>query len=228
MTRNAKTAIEAGRAVIAVNPGGCALPVVDAVAANGADCLFIDCERTAVGIESVPVLARAAQAHGLSAVVRSPSRDPAILTRYLDCGIDGLVLPQVESAAQCASLRAIARAATKGREGTLLLIAQIESVEGHRRLDEIAGAPGMDLILVGPNDLAHSMGFLGDTTRPEVVAAVDDITTRLSAQGVAYGLPVTADTAGDWVKRGARFLYVSLDTLIKPSLGALRAAATPA
>ena len=224
MTRHAKTAIEAGKPIIAVNPGGFAPPVVDAVAAHGADCLFIDCERTAISLESVPLLARAAQAHGLSAIVRSPSRDAAILTRYFDCGIDGLVLPQVESAQQCLDLRAIARAATRGREGTLLLIAQIESVEGHRRLDEIAGAPGIDLILVGPNDLGHSMGYLGDTSRPEVVAAVDEITQRLAARGTPFGLPVIADTAAHWVGRGARFLYTSLDLLLKPSLAALREA----
>lgn len=225
MNRHAKNAIEAGRPVIAVNPGGYSMPVVDALAASGADCLFIDCERTAISVESVPMMARAAQAHGLSAIVRSYSKEAATLTRYFDCGIDGLVLPQVESAEECARLRAIARAATKGREGTLLLIAQIESVEGHRRLDEIAGAPGIDLILVGPNDLAHSMGYLGDTSRPEVIAAVDDITTRLAAKNVPYGLPVTQATAGFWVGRGARFLYTTVEQLLKPALGALRTAA---
>ncbi len=227
MNRRAKTAIEAGKPVIAVNPGGFALPAVDAIAACGADCLFIDCERTAVSIESVPMLARAAQAHGMSAIVRSYSKDAATLTRYFDCGIDGLVLPNVEAPEECARLRAIARAATKGREGTLLLIAQIESVEGHKRLDEIAGAPGIDLILVGPNDLAHSMGYLGDPARPEVVAALDDITSRLAAASVPYGLPATAETAGYWTKRGARFFYTSLENLLRPSLQALRAAATP-
>ncbi|MEP9375549.1 aldolase/citrate lyase family protein [Aquabacter sp. CN5-332] len=226
MNRRAKNAIEAGKPVIAVNPGGFALPVVDALAACGTDCLFIDCERTAISVESVPMLARAAQAHGMSAIVRSYSKDAATLTRYFDCDIDGLVLPQVEAPEEVARLRAIARAATKGREGTLLLIAQIESVEGHRRLDEIAGAPGIDLILVGPNDLAHSMGYLGDTARPEVVAAMDDITARLHAKNIAYGLPVTAETAGGWVKKGARFLYTSLESLLNPSLKALRTAAT--
>jgi len=225
MIRRAKDMIEAGRPVVAVNPGGASLPAVDALVACGADCLFIDCERTAVGIESVPMLARAAQARGVSAVVRSWSKDPAILTRYLDCGIDGLVLPQVEDPRECAALRAVARAATRGREGTLLLIAQIESVAGHRRLDEIAGAPGIDLILVGPNDLSHSMGFLGDTTRPDLVAAVDDITSRLQSAGIPYGLPVTAQTAGDWTARGARFLYTTLETLLRPGLQALKTAA---
>ncbi|MFH1555810.1 MAG: aldolase/citrate lyase family protein [Pseudomonadota bacterium] len=220
-----KAMILAGRPILAVNPGGASLPAVEALAACGADCLFIDCERTAVSVESVPMLARAAQACGMSAVVRSPSKDPAILTRYFDCGIDGLVLPQVESVEACVMLHATARAATCGREADLMLIAQIESAQGHARLDAIAAAPGIDLILVGPNDLAHSMGFLGDTSRPELVAAVDDITTRLAAAGRAFGLPVSEQTTAHWVGRGATFLYATLESLLRPGVAALRQAA---
>ena len=47
---------------------------------------------------------------------------------------------------------------------------------------------------------------------------------RLAARGTPFGLPVIADTAAHWVGRGARFLYTSLDLLLKPSLAALREA----
>ncbi|MFG1398993.1 HpcH/HpaI aldolase family protein [Roseixanthobacter pseudopolyaromaticivorans] len=220
-----KATILAGRPILAANPGGVSLPAVEALAACGADCLFIDCERTAISVESVPMLARAAQACGMSAVVRSPSKDPAILTRYFDCGIDGLVLPQVESVEACAMLHETARAATRGREGDLMLIVQIESAKGHANLDAIAAAPGIDLILVGPNDLAHSMGFLGDTNHPDLIAAVDDITLRLAAAGRAFGLPVTGHTTAHWVGRGATFLYATLETLLRPGVVAIRQAA---
>lgn len=224
MNGHAKARLQAGGTVIAVNPGGVSVPAADMLARLGADCLFIDCERTAVSVDAVPAMARAAQAGGISAIVRSESRDPAILTRYLDCGIDGLVLPQVESAAECAMLVATARAATKGREDQLLLIAQIESVGGIAALDDIATAPGIDLVLIGPNDLAHSMGFLGDTSRPELKQAVDDCAARLVAHGKAFGLPVTAATIAAWRGKGASFFYTSLEGLLAPSLSALKGA----
>ena len=220
----AKEAIQAGRPVVAVNPGGVAFPVIDILARHGCDCLFVDCERTPVSVESVPVLARAAQARGMSALLRSPSKDPAILTRYLDCGVDGLILPQVESLDECAMLVRTARYATKGRESELLLVAQIESAPAVERVDALAGAPGIDLFLIGPNDLAHSMGFLGDTSRPELRAAVEHAAERLRACNRPFGLPAAAETARDWIGRGARLLYITLEQLLAMALGRFREA----
>lgn len=224
MNGSAKAKLAAGAPLIAVNPGGVSLPAADMLARLGADCLFIDCEGTAVSVDSVPSLARAAQAGGISALVRSESRDPAILTRYLHCGIDGLILPQVESRAECDMLVATARAATKGRERELILIAQIESIGGIAALDAIATAPGIDLCLIGPNDLAHSMGYLGDTSRPELMEAVRACGARLKALGSAFGLPCTAATIGEWRARGASFFYATVEGLLAPSLADLRKA----
>ena len=64
MTNPLRAAISQGRCVMAVNLGGVALPAVDMIARAGADCLFVDCERTPIGIESVPALSRAARANG--------------------------------------------------------------------------------------------------------------------------------------------------------------------
>lgn len=222
MSQAIRARLKAGQPLLTVNPGGVALPVVDALADAGVDVLFIDCERTAVSVESVPVMARAAQARGMGALVRSPTKDPAFLTRYLDCRIDGLVLPQVEHAAQCADLCAVAHAT--GRREELLLVAQIESVAGIERLDEIAAVEDIDLFLIGPNDLSHSMGLNGNARHPDVEAAVIGIANRLGALGRAFGLPVTAATASQWVGRGALLLYTGLGQLLAPSVAALKGA----
>src|SRR5690554_4649305 len=124
MVRRAKKAILQGTPVLAINPGGAVPPVVDMLAVCGSDLLFIDCERTAISIENVQVLTRYAHANGMEAIVRSPTKDLAYLIRYFDCGIDGLVLPEVESPDEIAIMNDAARIATKGREADLLLIAQ--------------------------------------------------------------------------------------------------------
>jgi 4-hydroxy-2-oxoheptanedioate aldolase len=218
----AKRKLAAGGAVLSVNPGGANLTAVDMIARYGADVVFIDAERSVMGIESVHAMARTAQAHGLAAVVRTPSREPGEWVRYFDCGIDGLVLPQVEQASDCARLVETARYATKGREAELLLIAQIESTGGVAQLDAIAGSAGIDLVLVGPNDLAHSMGYLGDTSQPAVVAEVAQVTQRLHSLGMPYGLPVTTQTVREWRARGARFLFTTLDQHLGVGIKALQ------
>lgn len=218
--------IGAGEPVLAVNLGGNAPALVDAIARHGADCLFIDCERTAISIESVPLLARAAKAAGMASVVRSESADASILLRYLDCGVDGLVVPQVESPEICARMGLVARQFSKGDPAKVFLVAQIESVAGQARLAEIAGHASADLVLIGPNDLSHSMGFGGDTARPELGAAVEAIARDVASLGKPFGLPVTTETARDWVGRGARFLYTNLEQFLAPSMRAMRGAMT--
>ncbi|WP_108484901.1 aldolase/citrate lyase family protein [Oceaniglobus ichthyenteri] len=113
----------------AVNPGGAGLAVGDALARIADSALFIDCERTAIGITQAAHMARAARAAGLATLLRTESVAPGSIIRYLDCGVDALVVPQVESGAQCAALAQLfdVHAATAPRTA---LIAQIESVAG--------------------------------------------------------------------------------------------------
>ncbi|MDB5509972.1 MAG: 2,4-dihydroxyhept-2-ene,7-dioic acid aldolase [Hyphomicrobiales bacterium] len=222
MSNPLRAAISQGRCVMAVNLGGMALPAVDMIARAGADCLFVDCERTPVGIESVPALSRAARANGMSCVVRSESAEPGFLLRYLDCGIDGLIVPSVESAATCDRMVAVARQFGKGDVARTFLIAQIESVQGRAKLTEIAGHPGVDLVLIGPNDLAHSMGFDGDIAKPELQAAVRSIATAVSALHKPFGLPGTMQNAAEWKKRGARFFVTTLEQFIAPTMREMR------
>ena len=127
------------------------------------------------------------------------------------------MVPQVESGAQCAALGQILaiHAATAKRTA---LIAQIESVAGHSALDAIVGDPHVDAVLIGPNDLAASMGHPGQPGHPEVQAAVSDISTRLREKGMAFGLPVSSETAHDWQRKGARLLYLSLTHIVAVGL----------
>lgn len=222
MSAALKRAFAEGRRLVAVNCGGVALPVVDALGRNGADILFIDCERTAISVDSVPMLARAAKAAGLASLVRSESPEAAILLRYLDCGVDGLIVPQVEDPAICDRMEAVARQFGRGDRSGTLLVAQIESVAGRENLAAIAGHPAIDVVLIGPNDLAHSMGFSGDTSRPELQAAVRETAAAVRAMGKPFGLPVTRESAAEWASRGAQLLYTNLDQYIGAGLRDLK------
>jgi 2-keto-3-deoxy-L-rhamnonate aldolase RhmA len=209
--------------LVAVNAGGLAIPVADALAGQENVAMFIDCERTPVNVSDAAMMARAARANGLLSILRTESADPAIVTRYLDCRIDAIVLPQMESAGQCAAVRAVldTHAATAKRTA---FIAQIESVKGHLALDDIATTPGIDAILIGPNDLAASMGLAGQPRHADVAGAVADIATRVRGHGLAFGLPVDASTASHWAQLGASIFYTAIRQFLGDGIKQLRTA----
>lgn len=197
-----------------VNPGGASIDAVDALARIGARCLFIDCERTAVGIESVSVLTRCAHSQGMAAVLRCESMQPEVLVRYLDRGIDGIVVPHVETVEQIGAIRDVVDYVTRGVPDAVYTVAQIESAAAASNVATLAAAASVDGFLIGPNDLSHSMGFRGDTRRPELKFAIDGVVDELQARGRAWGIPATAATAAEWSTRGARLLYVTLEQVL--------------
>jgi len=204
-----------GAAVWAVNPGGASLDVVDLLARAGAQALFIDCERTAVHIESVTALVRCAHSHGMAALLRSESALPETLVRYLDRGIDGIVVPHTETVAELDAIGDVVRYVTRGRRELVFAVAQIESRAAVDNVAALAACRSVDAFLIGPNDLSHSLGHAGDTTRPEVVAAVDAVVAVLQQHRRSWGLPAQATNAAAWAARGAQFLYGTLEQIVK-------------
>lgn len=127
-------------------------------------------------VTTVPVLARAA------------SHDPAHLARVLDTGVAGVIVPGVESAAQAAALvsavrlppeggrsTGLSRSAIVGSPRRPLLLAMIETRRGLESVEDIAGAPGLDGLFVGPYDLSLSLGR-PSVVDEEVVAAIRTVT----------------------------------------------------
>jgi 4-hydroxy-2-oxoheptanedioate aldolase len=222
-----RSLLSPGVPVWALNPGGASLDVVDMLARAGARCIFIDCERTAVHVESVTALVRCAHSHGLAAVLRSESMAPEILVRYLDRGIDGIVVPHTETVTQLQEIGEVLRYVTKGARERVFAIAQIESATAVLNADVLAACAEVDGFLIGPNDLSHSLGFAGDTNRPELTAAVDSAIAALQRHGRLWGLPATADSADSWARRGAQFLYGTLEQILHAGYGPMAAAVTP-
>lgn len=215
--------LETGQTLWMVNPGGASVDVVDMMANVGAKCLFIDCERTAVGIESVTALARCAQSHGMAALVRTESMQREILVRYLDRGIDGIVVPHVETVEQLKSIGEVVAYVTKGMATKTFSIAQIESQAAIENVAALAADKSIDGFLVGPNDLAHSMGFAGDTSRPELMKAIDGVVATLQQHGRTWGIPALPDSAQRWSQRGAQLLYCTLAQILRDGYGGFAA-----
>ncbi len=220
-TSSLKKKLAAGEVVVSVNPAGRNPDVVTTLARAGADLLFIDCERTGIGLDSAADLLFAAKASQLPAIVRPHTAEQAELVRFLDRGADGLVIPHVNTAAQAAAAAEIIRYACGKAAADKLLLVQIETAEAIRNLDAIAAVPGVDAFLIGPNDLAYDMCGERGARNEMVTAAIDDVCRRLTSQGKRFGMPAPITDMAAFQQRGATFLYYSLDWLIQSGFDAL-------
>lgn len=177
-------------------------------------------------------------------LVRVPGLDAARIKLTLDCGAEGLLLPDARDADQVRDFVAASRYPPRGRRGAhftvsraarwggeadayyrnaetrLFLAAMIESEEGVRAIPRMAGIEGLSMLYVGPLDLTGSIGRMGEWKDPAVVALMREAEAAILASGVALGgALVPGDTAKAAFARGYRFVTVGSD------VGMLRQAA---
>ena len=173
----------------------------------------------------------------MSCVVRVAWNDAVLIKRFLDIGAQSLLVPFVQSAEEARAAVAAIRYPPRGVRGVsgssratrfgrvegyarraeeeLCLLVQVETGEALAEIEAIAAVDGIDGIFIGPNDLAASLGHLGDMGHPEVVAAVHDGIERIGRASKAAGI-LTLDQAfaKDCLERGASFVAVGLDAAL--------------
>lgn len=209
--------------------------VAEICAGSGVDWVLIDSEHAPNGLESILAQLHAVQGYAAAPVVRAPHGDPNLIKQYLDLGVQNLLVPMVNSAADAELLvravrypprgirgvgSALARASRWNRvedylqraDDTIALFVQIETAEAVENIDAILGVDGIDGVFVGPADLAASMGVLGQQDHPEVVAAVDHVIARARDAGIPVGVNAFAPTlAARYIAGGVSFIAVAAD-----------------
>ena len=211
--------------------------VCELMAGSRFDWLLIDTEHAPADVESVLAQLQAISAYDVAPIVRPATNSTVLIKRYLDIGVQTLLIPYVQSAQEAAQAVAAMRYAPEGVRGVstitratkfgriknymqraveqLCLLVQIESVAGLDALEEIAAVEGVDGIFIGPADLAASLGHPGNTDHPDVKAAVEKAIKRIVACGKPAGV-LTLDTA--YARRliacGTTFTSVGLDATL--------------
>lgn len=223
-------------------------PAMPAIcAAAGADFVLVDQEATGCSIETVAMLMAAARGVAIAPLVRVPTDQPHLLTRPLDVGAAGLMIPMVESATQAQAIVAATKYPPQGTRGVIaglaaadylagedipaalrsanvetLLIAQIESGAGVDHVEEIAAVDGIDVLWLGHLDLTVSLGVPGEYDNPVYMDAVERILVAARANGKAAATKVgSAADARAAVAQGFRCISYGDDVrLFRDGLGA--------
>lgn len=202
---------------------------VRALALAGFDFIVIDLEHSPFEVERMSQLASEAQLLGMPAIVRVWTRDQGLIGKVLDAGANGVMVPNVSSAAEAAEVVQAARYAPTGARGMAplisyassafqqtvlgedaLVVVQIEGREGLQACSSIAAVPGVDGILVGVYDLAQSLGQAGNVASPEVVEAASQVAANTSDAMLGIYVDDPA-LSGTWARLGFRLQCVSFD-----------------
>ena len=203
------------------------------------DWLTIDLEHTSTSIGEAGRLIRIVSLCGKPCYVRLSGHDPAQVKRVLDAGADGVIVPNVNTAEQAAAMVAAATYPPRGSRGVglgraqdygvgfgeyreridrdLVVIAQIEHIDGVENLPEILAVEGITGFFVGPYDLSASLGRPGDFEHPDYLAAMERVRTVIESSDVPAGLHVVEPDVGRLraaVDDGYRFIAFASDMLI--------------
>lgn len=91
-------------------------------------------------------------------------------------------------------------------------IAQIERSTAVDRIDEILSVPGVDVALIGPEDLSVSLGVPGQTEHPMMVEAIDDVITSALRNGIVPAIAgASVQPLKRWMEKGMRMVLYGSD-----------------
>jgi len=219
------------------------------LAACGFDFAFIDMEHNTMGIDTAAQIAVACHDAEVTPLVRVPGYEHYLATRLLDAGAMGIVFPHVDGAEQARQLvdnckyppmghrslggpmaqlgfRAHPRAeSTAVVNKETLLVMMLETPGAIAEADAIAAVPGVDVLLIGTNDLSLELGIPGKYDDLQVVRAYDTVIAACKKHGKHPGMGGIYDhpTMEKYIKMGARFILCGSDISFLMAGGQARA-----
>ncbi|MEV0128504.1 aldolase/citrate lyase family protein [Dactylosporangium sp. NPDC050688] len=178
-------------------------PVVVELLARDVDAVILDLEHGAIADADAGTAAVVAHANGARIAIRVAVSEPARAARFLDAGGDGVIAARVDDTDTArAWVAAVSppprghrgvgatRATRYGRRAEVLgppwVCAQIETGRGLAELEQIAGVPGIDALLVGERDLSYALGIPGELAHPQIAAAHVAVVEAARRHGLSY------------------------------------------
>lgn len=223
----AKVKLQRGQPVSVIS-GNMTSEIIDFLGPMGFDAAWIEGEHGPVSWEQISDMTRACDLWGLSSITRVNSNDAGLITRTLDRGSMGIVVPHVNTREAAEKAMMSAKFAPIGYRGMFggrqsygvpdyfqrandqtLVVVLLEELEALQNLGEILRVDYIDVFFVAPSDLSQTMGHIGNPGHPEVQRAIDEAIARIVSSGRVAGTLVNDDNVTRYVEQGVRFLMTS-------------------
>ncbi len=205
-------------------------------AAAGYDFVFIDMEHGNYNMETVADLIRGAKSAGMATIIRVPRLETFFISRVLDAGAEGIMVPMTSTKEQAEEIVRYSKYTPLGQRGfgnqtgqtdyrplkTLdfmkeanehtLIVAQIETREAIENVDSILSVEGIDVGLIGPNDLSISLGIPDQMGSEILTKAIDKVVEMAKKKGKATGIHIAnIEALRKWRSKGMTVLAYSTD-----------------
>ena len=203
----------------------------------GFDWLFIDCEHSSMDLDDAAQLSTAALAVGVSPIVRVAGFEHWHASRLLDNGAQGIVAPHVDSVEEAQRIVSACRYPPQGKRSVAgpapqfafknvplgdatrlmndetLVAVMLETPTAIANADAIARVQGVDVLLIGTNDLCAEMGIPGQFSDAKVESAYKTVIDAGRKHGKAPGMGGVYDPKlmSKYIAMGMRFILSGSD-----------------
>ncbi len=209
------------------------------IAQAGAEFVVYDMEHSGWSIQTIRTLMATSRAADVVPMVRVPATEYHLMSRPLDVGAMGLMVPMVETAEQAQLIADSVRYPPVGRRGSafgfahddyapgdvlekmetatreVMVLAQIETRTGVENVEAIAAIDGIDVLWIGHFDLSVSLGVPAQFEHPTYVQAVERVLKAAKDAGKATGIMTASVQSGrEQLAQGFRMIAYSGDVMV--------------
>jgi 4-hydroxy-2-oxoheptanedioate aldolase len=204
----------------------------------GFDTLYVDMEHNTLTLDATCQICIAAQQIGITPLVRVPANTPDYICRVLDGGAMGVITPHIRSAAEAKEMVDLVKFPPIGKrsaggalsqyqyrsfpitetnaamnEATTLVL-MLETAAALENVEEIIAVDGVDMMMIGSNDLCGELGISGQYDHPRLEAAFQRAIAAANKVGKYIGvggLAARDDLMTKFVRMGARYISTGTD-----------------
>jgi 2-keto-3-deoxy-L-rhamnonate aldolase RhmA len=205
------------------------------LSAAGLDFVVYDMEHGRCDIGLLAQMLASCRGSEIVPLVRVPDLGATPLSRVLDLGARGVMVPRIETRAQAEQVVTELKYAPRGCRGVALGIAHdlycpgdttffekantdtavillLETAKAFENLEDILSVPGVDVAWMGHYDLTVSMGIPAQFEHPKFLEAMDRLIAGCTPRKIAAGfLPHSSESAAHWIRKGFRAISLASD-----------------
>ena len=239
LRNHAKEKLARGEVVASMTVRLCrSIEIAQIARTAGFDTLYVDMEHNTLSIDATCQICIAAQQIGVTPLVRVPANSPEYICRVLDGGAMGVITPHIRSAEEAREMVKLVKFAPLGERSSggalshyqyrsfplaetnaamndaTMLVVMLETVAALEHVEEIIAVEGVDMLLVGSNDLCNEMGITGQYDHPRLRDAFARAIAAATAAGKHVGVGGLAsrnDLMTQFVRMGARYVSTGTD-----------------